>query len=376
MKKKIMAIVLAGMMLMPTGVYASNTSQSISEAGNKGADVKAHIDPEFSVAIPKKLSLDGTSGEANYTVTVSGDMSGTEAVNVVPDSSFVMTQNGKDSITASVSQDKTKWEYSEFKDVGNGTITAPLSAGVWAGNFNFNISLSDESPIGDGISLNRSNIATYGIPTEGDVTIPEYVKDSTGTRHPVVAIEDKLFYDYSNLTSVTIPSSVTSIGDNAFNRCTNLTSITIPNSVTSIGDSAFGNCNKLTSITLPNSVTSIGSSAFIGCNNLTSITIPESVTSIESRAFYSCSSLTSITMPESVISIGSSAFTGCRSLTSITIPESVTSIGSGAFYNCISLSTVTYKGQRHTSKLALISALKSNGVNVGDSIIDYTALTD
>ena len=55
---------------------------------------------------------------------------------------------------------------------------------------------------------------------------------------------------------------MTSIGDEAFRECKNLTSITIPNSVTSIGKSAFYNCANLTSITIPNSVTSIGDEAF------------------------------------------------------------------------------------------------------------------
>ena len=46
-------------------------------------------------------------------------------------------------------------------------------------------------------------------------------------------------------------------------NCTNLTSITIPESVTLISDCAFKNCIELTSITIPNSVTSIGNSVFL-----------------------------------------------------------------------------------------------------------------
>jgi hypothetical protein len=43
------------------------------------------------------------------------------------------------------------------------------------------------------------------------------------------------FSDCTGLTSVTIPSGVTSIGWYAFSDCTGLTSVTIPDSVTSIG---------------------------------------------------------------------------------------------------------------------------------------------
>ena len=63
-----------------------------------------------------------------------------------------------------------------------------------------------------------------------------------------------------NLTSVTIPSSVTSIGFGAFSS-NQLTSVTIPSSVTSIGSSAF-EANAIREVTIPNSVTSIGEWAF------------------------------------------------------------------------------------------------------------------
>ena len=83
-------------------------------------------------------------------------------------------------------------------------------------------------------------------------------------------------------------TDVTSIGKNAFcndGSLNNLTSVTIPNSVTSIGDSAFIACSYLTSINIPNNVTSIGNNCFQFCNNLTSINIPNSVIGIKAFAF-------------------------------------------------------------------------------------------
>ena len=102
------------------------------------------------------------------------------------------------------------------------------------------------------------------------------------------------------------------LGYAAFSDCSGLTSLTIPSSVTSIGESAFSGCSGLTSLTIPSSVTSIGESVFFGCSGLTSFTIPSSVTSIGWGAFCGCSGLTSIYVyTEKLPNMGSDVFAGC-----------------------------------------------------------------
>lgn len=78
---------------------------------------------------------------------------------------------------------------------------------------------------------------------------------------------------------VNIPSRIQDkkvifIGANAFKN-KNITSVTIPNSVTSIRSNAFFN-NNLTAITIPNSVTAISPTAFLQ-NPITCITIGANV---------------------------------------------------------------------------------------------------
>ena len=154
-------------------------------------------------------------------------------------------------------------------------------------------------------------------------------------------IGDYAFSDCSSLTSLTLPSSVTSIGGHAFEKCSGLTSLTLPSSVTSIGEFAFEKCSGLTSLTIPSGVTTIDYYAFADCRGLTSLTLPSSVTSIGGHAFAWCSGLTSLTLHSSVTSIGDYAFAWCSGLTSLTLPSSVTSIGGHAFESCSGLTSLT-----------------------------------
>ena len=120
--------------------------------------------------------------------------------------------------------------------------------------------LADDS----GFVIIRGALHDY-VGSASDVTIPD----------GVTTICERVFYNYSNMTSVTIPSSVTKIGSEAFNRCSGLPSVTIPDGVTSILRWAFLHCEGLVSVSLPNSVTDIGEDAFFGCESLT-IHAPES----------------------------------------------------------------------------------------------------
>ena len=209
----------------------------------------------------------------------------------------------------------------------------------------------------------------------GDIIIPEKVKGNDGVEYVVTSLGASCFEGCSDLTSITIPSSVTSLGascfkdcwgltsitipssvislgEGCFEGCSGLTSITIPSSVTSLDDHCFWNCSGLTSITIPSSVTSLGASCFYRCSGLTSITIPSSVTSLGTWCFWNCSGLTSITIPSSVTSLGASCFEGCSGLTSIAIPSSVTSLGAWCFIDCQNLETVYFEGKYCKSNYA------------------------
>jgi len=232
--------------------------------------------------------------------------------------------------------------------------------------------------------------AQYEYTTNSDntITITGYTGTSTVVSIPstisiltVTSIGNQAFENSHNITSVTIPTSVTNIddgsvndliltgafsfcgsltnvifgngvsniGDYSFAECSSLRQITIGNSVTRIGNGVFMDCS-LTSITMPNSVTSIGGvndstssmyGVFAGCTNLTNVVLGTSLTYIGNEAFYGCASLSSITMPNSVTNIGDWAFAYCTPLHNISLSTNLTCIGVAAFYGCNSLNSIT-----------------------------------
>ena len=192
-------------------------------------------------------------------------------------------------------------------------------------------------------TVDKESLTTLEIPSEID-------------NLPVTVIGNSVFYGCTNLTSVTIPDSITSIEQSAFEKCTNLTSVIIPESVTDIEAYAFVDCASLTSLTIPENITTIENAVFAGCISLTSVTIPNSVTKIKDEAFYGCTNLTSVTIPESLTYIGGRAFLCCEKLISITIPESVTHIGGGAFGN-----TPWIADRREENPLVIVNGMIIDG---------------
>ena len=181
-------------------------------------------------------------------------------------------------------------------------------------------------------------VYTYGNPL-ADVT---GVKNKSATHITIpstVTYEDKSIYRICEVTGV---------GNTAFAGCDNLTSVTIPESVTSIRSGAFCDCSGLTSVTIPDSVTSIGDSVFYGCSNLTSVTLPSKVENqfvpidLGKRVFQNCSGLTSVTLGR-VTNLKEYTFAYCDSLRSIVIPASVKIVDIDAFRGCANLEKVVFE---------------------------------
>ena len=143
--------------------YQNSEEEDYSTATN----VYAVIGSTYQVTIPKTIVLKGNKNAAStatYKVDVDGDIAGNQYVKVQPDTTFKMQQAGKADVDATVEQTLVKYRSSGYNttlvtgeakmavdndDViaegeGTGTVSATLTAGRWAGTFNFDIELVTE----------------------------------------------------------------------------------------------------------------------------------------------------------------------------------------------------------------------------------------
>ena len=229
----------------------------------------------------------------------------------------------------------------------------------------------------------------------GNITIPSEIDGI-----PVAKIADNAFKGKTEITGITIPSSLTGIGTGAFSNCSGQLSIFLPADFTSFTDASFsgvagtkivrtvnsdadkklismgftegrspsnpdyvwkqtvsgGAATALTIIGYRGSnsdvsipaqidqvpVTALTADAFCGNEMITNVTVPSSITAIPSGAFSYCTSLKSIELPSTLSQIGSGAFSG-SGLTGITIPDSITTITDNMFSGCSSLKYVKIK---------------------------------
>ena len=136
---------------------------------------------------------------------------------------------------------------------------------------------------------------------------------------------------------VIIPEGVEVISAQAFNYC-NVTSISLPSTLTFIASSAFDNC-KMQHIDFGTGIKYI--ERLGRCEQLKKIEIPNHVKNICGGAFENCTFLKHITLHEGLEEIGWDAFRGCIEMKEIEIPATVKKLGS----NCLKrVNKIIFKG--------------------------------
>lgn len=233
----------------------------------------------------------------------------------------------------------------------------------------------------------------------------------------------------SNISSVTIPETITEIRDGVFAHCWNLQTISFPSSLTKItGRGAFYGTASLTELILPNSLTEVGMEAFWGsgiksltigsniqkmdycsfrdCSKLTTINIPSiaawcqitfvngnvtthplefakvltlngekvtdividsSINKIGDYAFYGYEELKSVRFEKGITSIGDYSFQGCTGIEILEFPDGLASIGHNSFEGCTSIKRIKFSGT--ISRIDYSAFANCNNIEVIESSI-------
>ena len=306
---------------------------------------------------------------------------------------YLLKNNNRIGVADANGQELIKPEYKEIRPLG--TDMYALYDNEWT--------FVDAS----GQRLDISNRAIYYTTNNGEKLdrYPSLFCEGKGVilfNSELKKIWGRAFYNCENLTSITIPNSVTSIEKDAFHYCSNLASITIPDNVSGISPYTFEGCNSLpivdgiryagtyllevvdkyySTYTIKPETRFICDDAFSNCEYLSSIVIPDNVVSIGHDVFVGCTALRSISLGNSIVDIGCIFGDGCdneniqsvyisdikswcqlnldvgiegtcymfpkaelylnnQPIINVVIPSGATKIGSYTFYNCNSLTSV------------------------------------
>ncbi|MCD8208293.1 MAG: leucine-rich repeat domain-containing protein, partial [Bacteroidales bacterium] len=221
--------------------------------------------------------------------------------------------------------------------------------------------------------------------TETDYTLPSEVcnvceyADAFGTDIlylSVTTIESRVFYNHSELVTVTVPSSVTAVYSEAFYSCTGLVSVKFESDggagTLTIGEKAFRNCVKLGEVTLPSRLTDFDPAIFTSCGVLENIYVSGTGDNYSSANGLLCdASGTEIlycpagrsgtieigvfgTALENVSAVADGAFSSCVYITGVVIGERVAYIGESAFSSCTRLASIEFEqGDANSVKLSI-----------------------
>lgn len=186
----------------------------------------------------------------------------------------------------------------------------------------------------------------------------------------ITTIPDRCFQNCASLSTITFTSTLETLGQYAFSKCTSITQITFPSTLRTLktlGQYAFSECTKITQIKLPTTVTLIDDGCFYSCSSLQTININQlSITTLHWSCFSNCTSLNGVQIPTTVTIIENFCFNNCSSWSgALNLPSNLTSIGYSAFSNCKSL----------TGALTLPSKITYIGDSAFKNCSGFTSLT-
>ena len=196
-----------------------------------------------------------------------------------------------------VSQDNARgtWEAAGFTHFSHPAQPGAISGPAW-GNSGLSYTLLDDFTLsvrwqGD------APATTVEIPAQSEIDSVAY---------SVSTIAEGAFQDQSELTSITIPNSVTTIGAHAFAGCSALADVAVPGSVATLPEGAFKDATALRQVSLNEGVQEIGQQAFAG-SAVETMFLPRSMRTVQAEAFASCQNLSALVALGNVATVSTTA---------------------------------------------------------------------
>ena len=234
--------------------------------------------------------------------------------------------------------------------------------------------------IGDAVTLIPDNFLCPSSTNVFSTYAPNVVAVSFAENGALKSIGKYAFYG-AKITTLTVPSSVTSFGNYCFQNCNSLTSVTLPFLGAGIDSEGTitGGLGSLFSSTLPTALTevtilggTINTNAFFKTPGIEKVTLGAGVYGeLPKMAFYNCPALREVDLSASrITSLGEQAFYNSSVLETVKLPATLTAIGADALYNATSLknleipASVTSIGNRAFGKTALTEVTIPAGVTV------------
>lgn len=250
----------------------------------------------------------------------------------------------------------------------------------------------------DNLSYSCSGIGTA---TETDIEIGSIYEGL-----PVTSVSATAFSGQRQLTSVTIPASITSFRNNAFYGCSSLddvyyngnigqwlsidflsgsnplqnvanlyindvllTTLVTPNDINSLGNFALQGCKSVTDVTVTDNIVSLGQYCF-SASKISHLYIGHGVTNVAGRICYLCP-LTSLQITNAQ-TIGEGAFRSVETLSKLILPDTLLSADTLSLSNMYALRKVIVKGANTTIR----SDTFSGSNNIDSVYVLYSEIND
>ncbi len=262
-------------------------------------------------------------------------------------------------------------------------------------------------------------VTGIGSCSDTDIVIPS--KNEHGQE--VKGIYYEAFKNQTQITSVTIPSTVVDIRNSAFVGCSGITKLDVPRYCDAYAGAFYGmdnlkelsmplykdfgdyfrdgtrtdyppkldtlhiktitgssftlsSCTQLKKVTFDNSITNIPDFFMGGCTSLSDITLPTGLTALGHNAFQG-TAISEFTLPRTITIVPYELLYGCTSLTNVNLHDGVITIENGVFNGCSSLTELTLPPKlQHLNFRALAgTSITEITVPASMTVIDYGAFS-